>query len=328
MAKDITWILDSYEYPPEVTTREWLGSDYSYHKLITNVRDAERFNYHSDYWGDAQAYQDDNVDLMAALEPWVGSRCVAEVYGDRIEGTLEGILIDKQYNSIGHTSVLFSDVTDDVTAKRAANGGLTVKVRDFINLSTDIDVVDDYCEELYIAFCGPLYMTAEGEAEWSDVLDLDVEIYDGYDRIAVVLVDDDEHKLARAKKFFYSAAGYCTASDYDRWFMDDVVAVKKASGSRPSKYDCIGLYRTSDAPDDAIADIMMYWFDCAKSYGDRGGCVIGAGFTFRYQGKWYFMHSQSPWQGSLSWEHFVNDIENELQLVGAEDIRYHWGTLD
>lgn len=229
--KNLTRIIDRYEYPPEVTTREWLGSDYYYRTLVTTADDAEKFNYHSDYWGDAYEYQEENFDLMLDLESYVGDRCYVDYGGDDyIEGTLEGILIDNQYNSISHTCILLSDVTNERGDKSARRSFRRMRIRS---------------------------------------------------RIA-----------------------------------------------SPSKYDCIGLYRPSDAPDDAIADIMMYWFDCAKSYGDRGGCVIGAGFTFRYQGKWYFMHSQSPWQGSLSWEHFVNDIEDELQLVGADEIRYHWGSLD
>lgn len=113
MAKDITWILDSYEYPIDWTTEKMLGMEWSYRKLIKTVDDAERFNYHSDYWGDAYTYQDDNVDLMAALEPLVGERCVYETDDGPIEGTLDGILIDRQYNSISHTLVLLSDVTDE-----------------------------------------------------------------------------------------------------------------------------------------------------------------------------------------------------------------------
>lgn len=112
MAKDITQFLNRYEYAPDVTTREWLGSDFWYRTLITNVHDAERFNYQSDYWGFADDYQEDNVSLMLELEPYVGERCMFRDGDYSIEGTLDGILIDKKYNSISHTCVLFSDYAE------------------------------------------------------------------------------------------------------------------------------------------------------------------------------------------------------------------------
>jgi hypothetical protein len=112
MAKDITRYIDRYEHAPEVTTREWLEGDYCYFQLMRTADEAVRFNYHDDYWGDADEYQEQNVCLMRDLEPWVGERCRAYIDGDCIEGTLEGILVDRQYNSIGHTCVLFGDVKE------------------------------------------------------------------------------------------------------------------------------------------------------------------------------------------------------------------------
>ena len=118
--KNITYVLEWFEYPPDVTTEEWLGSDYYYRTLVKSVNEAERFNYHSDYWGDADEYQEDNIVLMEGLEPYIGERCYVEEGEDYIEGTLEGILIDNQYNSISHTCILFSDVTEEKTARKKA----------------------------------------------------------------------------------------------------------------------------------------------------------------------------------------------------------------
>lgn len=122
--KNLTHLVyDRYEYPLDVTTKEWLGNDYYYRKLVKTVNEAERFNYHSDYWGSADEYQELNIDLMYELEPWVGERCYVEDGDEYLEGTLEGILIDTQYNSISHTCILFSDVTeekDEKTAKQAS----------------------------------------------------------------------------------------------------------------------------------------------------------------------------------------------------------------
>ena len=72
-----------------------------------------------------------------------------------------------------------------------------------------------------------------------------------------------------------------------------------------------------------LEDIMRYWFDCSESYGDVGSCVLGAGFQFKYNRKWYFMTAQSPWQGSISWEHYKDEIQSMLEDLGATDIRYH-----
>jgi hypothetical protein len=99
-------------------------------------------------------------------------------------------------------------------------------VRDLLKAEMDIDVYDDVCEELSIAFCGPMELTEDGEDEFGEVLDYTVEInpisYGGYPA-AIVLIDDPDEavwteRLEKAKRFFESAAGYCASSDYDRWF--------------------------------------------------------------------------------------------------------------
>lgn len=102
-------------------------------------------------------------------------------------------------------------------------------IRDLIQMEIDIDVYDDVCEELSVAFCGPQPLTEEGEKEFADIMDYPVEINpDSYGGLsaAIVLIDDPDEKvwkkrLKKAKHFFYSAAGYCACSDYDRWFPED-----------------------------------------------------------------------------------------------------------
>lgn len=94
-----------------------------------------------------------------------------------------------------------------------------MKVREFIKGNTDIDVYDNVCEELGIACCRPVELTEDGEKEFADVLDYDIE---EYDYTAVVNVDGDnwEEKLIRAKTFFEALAGYCTVGEWDRWIVD------------------------------------------------------------------------------------------------------------
>ena len=97
-----------------------------------------------------------------------------------------------------------------------------MKVRDLISQEIDIDVYDDVCDALAIAFCGPVELTPEGEAQFSEVMDYDVKLYGDH---AVVCVDDDEdrtwrRRLRKAKEFFEAAAGYCHADEYDEWFKE------------------------------------------------------------------------------------------------------------
>lgn len=101
-------------------------------------------------------------------------------------------------------------------------------VRELIQQEIDIDVYDNVCEELAIAFCGPQALTEEGEKEFADIMDYEVEInLHSYGNMpaAIILIDDPddavwEERLKKAKRFFESAAGYCPCSDYDRWFKE------------------------------------------------------------------------------------------------------------
>ena len=99
-----------------------------------------------------------------------------------------------------------------------------MKIRDFIKIEEDIDVYDDVCEELAICFCGPVTLTAEGEAHFAEFLDYDVDVdQSGVYTTAIVHVDGDDggswkKRLRKAEEFFNAAAGYCSEADYDRWF--------------------------------------------------------------------------------------------------------------
>ncbi len=102
-------------------------------------------------------------------------------------------------------------------------------IRDLISMEIDIDVYDDVCEELGIAFCGPQKLTEEGEREFAEIMDYPVKInvnsYGGLPA-AIVLIDDPDEKvwkdrLRKAKRFFDGAAGYCSCDNYDRWFEED-----------------------------------------------------------------------------------------------------------
>ena len=102
-----------------------------------------------------------------------------------------------------------------------------MSVAEFIRREGDVDIVDDVCEELYIAVCRPVLLTEEGKREFADVLEYTV-MYDedDDDGIALLCIEDDddevwERRLRRATKFFYGHAGYCSAEKWDRWFIED-----------------------------------------------------------------------------------------------------------
>ena len=100
-------------------------------------------------------------------------------------------------------------------------------VRDFIKIEEDIDVYDDVCEELGIAFCGPMILTDLGKEKFKDVLDFKITIYrDPYcGDSAVIHIDSEDEKiwkknLKKAIEFFHSLAGYCSEEDYEKWFIE------------------------------------------------------------------------------------------------------------
>lgn len=94
-------------------------------------------------------------------------------------------------------------------------------VRELIAQEIDVDVYDDVCEEISIAFTGPMKLTKEGRKHFAPVLDFKVSL-DRDEDIATVLIetDDWEKRLAQAKEFFVAAAGLCSEENYEKWFKE------------------------------------------------------------------------------------------------------------
>lgn len=94
---------------------------------------------------------------------------------------------------------------------------MKIKISELLKKDIDIDVCDNICEDLYIAFVGPLKLTKEGEERFKDILDVEVEMFED---LAVVQLDEEnwEQPLDDACTLFNSAAGYCASSTYDKWF--------------------------------------------------------------------------------------------------------------
>lgn len=101
-----------------------------------------------------------------------------------------------------------------------------MNIRKFIQQEIDIDVYDDVCEELSIAFCGPQPLTPEGKEEFADIMEFEVEINPhsyGDMAAAIVHIDDPDEevwmdRLDKVKRFFFGAAGYCPIHLYEKWF--------------------------------------------------------------------------------------------------------------
>ena len=98
---------------------------------------------------------------------------------------------------------------------------MKMKVREMLTgIDFDVDVMDDYADDWCIAYCPLTALTKDGEKEFADVLDLNVDVDENYSE-AVVFIDEreDYKKLhRRLKEFFYALAGYCSEEDWDKWF--------------------------------------------------------------------------------------------------------------
>ena len=77
-----------------------------------------------------------------------------------------------------------------------------------------------------------------------------------------------------------------------------------------------------------MRSIMEKWYMLSNAVGDKGRCVIGAGFDFTWNGIDYHMCACSPYQGSISWETNKDDVKKMLEGIGATNIIYKWGMMD
>ena len=90
----------------------------------------------------------------------------------------------------------------------------------------------------------------------------------------------------------------------------------------------IYLYRIDDETPIELGNIMHEWYRLSEEEGDKGSCVIGAGFNFTWNEDDYFMMACSPHQGSLSWEPHIKTVRSMLENINATNIYYDYGRLD
>ena len=101
---------------------------------------------------------------------------------------------------------------------------MTIKemlTEEFAEQYGDLDIYNDVTDSMAPCFCGPIELTDEGKEYFKNVLELDIEVNDC---CAAVLVDDYGDSWSRAwgeaREFFSAAAGYCSESNYKRWFKE------------------------------------------------------------------------------------------------------------
>lgn len=102
---------------------------------------------------------------------------------------------------------------------------MKIKIEDLLKMEIDRDVTDDYSDELYISFVGPIELTEYGKKEFRGILGLECDVYD--DIIVAHCDADDEDKseynLRKCAKLFGALA--LGSRNYRRWFVneDDVL---------------------------------------------------------------------------------------------------------
>ena len=85
----------------DIFTEDELGSEMKYHTLLRTIRDAEKYNYHSDYWGDADTYQEKAIDTVSRYTKYVNKEVIIPYDDDnQLHVKILGFLIDNKYN--GH----------------------------------------------------------------------------------------------------------------------------------------------------------------------------------------------------------------------------------
>ena len=111
--------------------------------------------------------------------------------------------------------------------------------------------------------------------------------------------------------------------------INDSMKVEYTEYEEPKKVTYLHLRNwETGSGDEIFQPIMQLWRELAKKVGDVGSCCIGAGFSFIYNNRHYFMSPPNICQGSISWETNKDDIEKILKNLGCINIQYKWGNLD
>ena len=134
---------------------------------------------------------------------------------------------------------------------------------------------------------------------------------------------DGFEKIFEKYGLYYELGNAWNLSAYP---INDTMEIECTKYKKPKK--TIYLNPTSFSSPSELGAIMDIWYTLSKEVGDKGSCVLGAGFEFEWKDDKYFMPACSPYQGSISWETHKDAIQKMLENLGATSIRYDWGRMD
>lgn len=215
----------------------------------------------------------------------------------------EVIVFLEVHNIAGDVSIYFNN---KVLRSRMVTDGID-KYKYVWNEEFDVDP-HDYFE--YAAYEHILSMSFEGGL-------YDVLNYSGGSK------EDKFMKIFEKCGLYYELGNAWNLSCY---LINDDIEVEYTYYKKPK--ETVYLRRSDYSTPSELQNIMDIWYDLSKKEGDKGSCVLGAGFNFEWQDDDYFMPACSPWQGSISWEAHKDTIEKMLEDIGATEIYYNWGRMD
>ena len=91
-----------------------------------------------------------------------------------------------------------------------------MKLKDFLKEAFDVDVESSFSDDWVIAFIGPVKLTKKAKVKFAAILDNEVHLR-GLCGAEIEVEDEDQDELA--KNLYYAAAGYCSRSDYQKYFL-------------------------------------------------------------------------------------------------------------
>lgn len=91
-------------------------------------------------------------------------------------------------------------------------------VKDLLDVEdVSMDVCDDYDERCYIAYESGYTLTDAGREQFANAFDVPITMI----RDGIITLHCATSKKAQAcKDLFESLAGFCSVSDFDKWFED------------------------------------------------------------------------------------------------------------
>lgn len=166
---------------------------------------------------------------------------------------------------------------------------------------TDYFEYVNYDHILSMSFEGPLYNSLN---------------YTGYK-------EDGLHKIFEKYGVYWELGNAWNLSAYP---INDDMEIEFTAYTKPKQRK--ELYMWDKNMPTALRRIMDVWYTLSELEGDKGSCVIGAGYNFTLDEEDYFMCACSPYQGSISWETNKDVVRMMLQGIGATNICYDFGRMD